>query len=288
MTGASDVAGEKPTVQSRIATALVPARLRPRLFGAMRAARYRGHEVYCPCCETEFKRFIAHRGVDERRCPGCGSLERHRLLIEFLRDGTDLFEAPLRMLHVAPEYGLKQRLERLENLSYRTADLDSPLAMDRVDLLDMPYGDCSFDVVLCSHVLEHVADDRRALSEIRRVLVADGRALLMSPIDRDLEQTLEDPEVTSSPERHRIFGQGDHLRRYGRDFANRVAAAGFTVEVVGYVKEFTAQDVARKGLQRRESKTSPFCDDDIFLCRPAEREDAGAVIPLASALSNDA
>ncbi len=235
----------------------------------------------------EFKRFIAHRGVADRRCPGCGSLERHRLLVEFLRDGTDLFAAPLSVLHVAPEYGLKQRLERLGNLNYRTADLDSPLAMDSVDLLDMPYSDASFDVVLCSHVLEHVADDRRALSEIRRVLVPDGRALLMSPIDGDLGETVEDPSVTSMTERHRVFGQSDHLRRYGRDFADRVATAGFAVEVVSYIEKFTPQEVARKGLQRRESKTSPFRDDDIFLCRRVEGDDAGNVTRFASALSSE-
>lgn len=138
--------------------------------------------------------------------------------------------------------------------------------MDKVDLLDMPYPDRSFDVLICSHVLEHVADDRRALREIRRVLVPGGRAILMSPIDQDLSVTLEDPSVTTLSDRLRIFGQEDHVRRYGCDFAERVEAEGFDVEVISYVDRFTSEEIARNGL-RRESTLFPI--DDIFLCRPA-------------------
>ena len=115
----------------------------------------------------------------------------------FPRRHTDLLVAEHSVLHVAPEYALQRQLRRLDNLDYRSADLDSPLAMDHVDLLDMPYGDESFDVVICNHVLEHVADDRRALREIGRVLRADGYAVIMSPIDAALECTLEDPQVSS-------------------------------------------------------------------------------------------
>jgi SAM-dependent methyltransferase len=253
-----------PSWQRRVARSLVPARIRPRLFGAVRSVRHRGHEVYCPLCEGEFDSFIPHRAVSPGRCPRCGSLERHRLLISFLCERGDLFAGSLSVLHIAPEYGLQRRLRRLGNLTYRSVDLDSPLAMDKADLLNMPYPDGSFDVVICSHVLEHVADDLIALSEIRRVLASDGRAILMSPIDDELSETLEDPTVTSPAERHRVFGQSDHLRRYGRDFAKRVTAAGFAVEVVSCIDGCDPEKIARQGL-RRESKL--FSNDDIFICR---------------------
>lgn len=266
---------DEPSTQTRIARALVPARMRPRLFGAVRSARHRGHEVYCSCCENEFSGFIPHRGVASRRCPRCGSLERHRLLIDFLFKRTDMLEAPLSVLHVAPEYGLQRRLLRLRNISYRSADLDSPLAMDSVDLLNMPYPDGSFDVVLCSHVLEHVADDKLALREIRRVLVSGGRAIIMSPIDRDLPETFADPAVRAPDERHRVFGQSDHLRRYGRDFGARVAAEGFAVDVATHIDRFSADEIARQGLRR--DSASLFREDDIFVCVPTTDADPGPV-----------
>jgi SAM-dependent methyltransferase len=257
-----------PSPYRRVARSLVPARMRPGLFGAVRSARHRGHDVYCPCCGGEFGGFIAHRGVRPGRCPRCGSLERHRLLVDFLHARTDLFTARLSMLHIAPEYSLQRRLRKLENLSYRSADLYSPLAMDKVDLLDMPYTDGSFDVVMCNHVLEHVADDRLALSEIRRVLVADGRAIIMCPIDEQLADTIEDQSVTSPLERDRVFGQSDHLRRYGRDFAVRVAASGFAVETISHLGTLDAEKIDREGL-RGDGKLFP--NDDIFVCRPTPR-----------------
>jgi SAM-dependent methyltransferase len=248
---------------TRLSSSLTPSRVRPQLVGAIRSLHRRGDAVQCPVCDGAFDRFIAHRRRAFARCPRCGSLERHRLLVGFLRERTDLFTARLRVLHVAPEYALQRRLRKLSNLSYRSADLDSPLAMDRIDLLDMSYPDGAFDVVICNHVLEHVADDRLALGEIRRVLVPGGRAILMSPIDVDLAATFEDPSVSTPAERDRVFGQSDHLRRYGRDFAERVAATGFAVEAVSYIDALDPAQIVRNGL-RREGEL--FRDDDIFVC----------------------
>jgi SAM-dependent methyltransferase len=250
-----------------VARALVPARLRPQLAGAVRSMQHRGTTVQCPCCGGSFDRFIPHRGRPYAKCPRCGSLERHRLLIGFLRRHTDLLVAEHSVLHVAPEYALQRQLRRLDNLDYRSADLDSPLAMDHVDLLDMPYGDESFDVVICNHVLEHVADDRRALREIGRVLRANGYAIVMSPIDTALDCTLEDPQISSPEERHRVFGQSDHLRRYGTDFARRVADEGFEVETVSYLDESDELQIGREGLRR---EGGAFAEDDIFVCRKVE------------------
>ena len=262
----TDPTDEHPSRLAGVARTLVPARLRPRLAGAARSIRHRGTAVHCPCCGGSFARFIPHRGRPYAKCPRCGALERHRLLIEFLRRHTDLLVAERSVLHVAPEYALQRQLRRLGNLSYRSADLDSPLAMDRVDLLELPYAEESFDVVICNHVLEHVADDRRALREIDRVLRADGFAIVMSPIDAALGSTLEDPRVRSLAERHRVFGQSDHLRRYGRDFARRVAGEGFDVDTVRYLDELDERQIAREGLRR---EGGAFAEDDIFMCRKA-------------------
>jgi len=183
-----------------------------------------------------------------------------------MRERTDLFTGALRVLHVAPEWCLQRELQQLPNLDYVSADLDSPIAMDHVDLLDLPYDADSFDVVICNHVLEHVADDRRGLDEIRRVLRDDGRAIIMSPIDGATASTVEDEHVDTPEERLRVYWQRDHMRRYGRDFADRVAAQGFSVETITYIDHFDATQIERQGL-RRESAL--FSDDDIFVCRPA-------------------
>jgi SAM-dependent methyltransferase len=159
---------------------------------------------------------------------------------------------------------LARALRSVPTIDYLSADLESPLAMDHVDLLDLPYKAGSFDVVICSHVLEHVEDDLLGLQEIRRVLRPDGRAILMAPIDDACDHTIEDPSVTSPGARHRLYGQADHLRRYGRDFGARVAEQGFDVEAVRYIDQLDADQIEREGL-RRSGDLFPY--DDIFVCR---------------------
>ncbi len=103
--------------------------------------------------------------------------------------------------------------------------------MEVMDIHDIQYPDDVFDVIYCSHVLEHVADDRQAMREFYRVLKPNGWAILMVPITAD--KTFEDPFLTDPAERLRLFGQEDHVRRYGPDFADRIQEAGFRVEIVG-------------------------------------------------------
>jgi SAM-dependent methyltransferase len=257
----------KPSALRRALRAAVPGRARPMVAGTLRPLRYRGTAVRCPCCSSEFSRFIPHRGRPFAKCPRCGALERHRLLVGYLRDQTALFAQPLRVLHVAPEWCLLRELRRQPNLDYVTADLDSPLAEHHVDLLDLPFSDGSFDWVICNHVLEHVADDRTALQEIRRVLRPGGVAILMSPIDTDCRATVEDPSIVSPEERHRIYGQRDHLRRYGRDFAARVAEQNFEVTGVSYLDQLDHDQVERQGLRRQHEL---FSDEEIFVCRATD------------------
>ncbi len=253
---------------------LMPGERRHRLLGAVRGALYRGNAVECPCCGLSFSRFLPHRGRERAKCPGCGSLERHRVLWLFLERETDLFERPGAMLHVAPEYSLQRRLSRLPGLRYTSGDIESPLADVELDLMDMPFADASFDFLICNHVLEHVEDDRRALAEIERVLVPGGWAILMCPVDGRRATTLEDPAATTPAERHRLFGQADHMRLYGRDYADRLAAAGFEVRAERYVEACDSSSVARCGL-RREGDAA-FGEEDVFFCVKPASDDGRA------------
>jgi SAM-dependent methyltransferase len=233
------------------------------LAQALRRARalwLRGGRVECPVCGGRFRGFLPG-GPDRRpgaQCPGCGALERHRLLWIYLRERTSLFRDPLRLLHLAPERHLQRCLRSLPRLRVVSGDLDSPLAEARLDLARLPFREGAFDALLCSHVLEHVADARGALRELRRVLRPGGWAILQSPVDAARAVTFEDPTVATPRERMRWFGQADHVRVFGRDYPEWLRAAGFEVTVDGYVRELDAERAARWGLDREE---------DVYFCR---------------------
>jgi len=246
-----------PGSRSRTA-GLVRAAERARLRLWARLAR--GEGVECPCCGGRFRRFVPY-GVRPRRpnaqCPACGAVERHRLLWLFLRERTDLFTRPQRLLHVAPEAVFAERLCRQPGLRYVSADLDSPIAGVRVDVQRPPFAAAAFAALLFHHVLVHVPDDRRAMAELRRVLRPGGWAVLQSPIDSALAVTNEDASITDPRERERRFGQSDHLRQYGRDYADRLRAAGFEVSAERFFKSLPAEQRARYGLK----------GETIWLCR---------------------
>jgi SAM-dependent methyltransferase len=189
-------------------------------------------------------------------CPSCGALPRHRVDGLFLLERIDP-EKPLRLLHVAPEPGIRQSLQALPNVEYISADLNSAQAMAHFDVQAIPLPDESVDAIVCNHVLEHVDDDRKAMAEFLRVLRGGGWAMLQVPIDDQLGTTFEDPSVTDPRERERLFGQYDHVRLYGRDYPDRLGEIGFAVEVVPYGRRFAADEVARYGLD--ESEVIYFC-----------------------------
>ena len=176
-------------------------------------------------------------------CPRCGSLERHRLL------GLWLARNPvsgMEVLHFSPEPVVAKMLKKSAR-SYISADLDpNRLEIDRVlNIEAIDLSDNSFNAVVCSHVLEHV-NDEKALSEIYRVLVPGGKAILMVPIIEGWDTTFEDPTINTPQDRRKFYGQSDHVRWFGRDFRDRVRAAGFQLE------EFTAEEpeVSRYKLTR--------------------------------------
>jgi len=218
--------------------------------------------IFCPCCARSFTHFLPF-GVIPRpnaMCPGCGSLERHRMLWLYLKDRRDFFIDTLTVLHFAPEDALRAVLSSLPNLDYITADIEPGRAMREIDITDTPFEANRFDVILCMHVLEHVPDDRKALSELFRILKPGGWAIVQSPIDRQRRETFEDPTVVSPKERERLFGQRDHVRVYGRDYSARLGQAGFDLTVEDYGKRLSPERIAQCALGS---------DLDIFVCSKA-------------------
>jgi SAM-dependent methyltransferase len=166
----------------------------------------------------------------------------------FLKEKTDFFSAPLKVLHVAPEYCFLKRFEKLDNLDYITADLESPLAKVKMDVHDIPFEDNTFDAVFCNHTLEHVDDDIRALTELHRVLKQGGWGIIQSPINIQRKETYEDPSVTSEKEREIHFGQKDHVREYGLDYPLRLEKAGFKVNIDKSIEQMDPEEIQRYGL----------------------------------------
>jgi SAM-dependent methyltransferase len=227
--------------------------------------RYIGRAVECPLCGARFRSFAPELWDGARwhgsrsRCPGCGSLARHRFLWLHLTSAGLLDGAPS-VLHLAPEAVVAQGLRDAAG-QYVSADLEPGRADVAADLTALPFGDESFDLIVCSHVLEHVPDDRAAMRELHRVLRPGGVALVQTPVNYEQTGTYEDPGVLDPSERQRHFSQFDHVRVYGPDLRERLEAAGFTVAVVD-AGELGPQTLARHGLQPGAS----VLRNDIYVC----------------------
>jgi hypothetical protein len=229
----------------------VPRKYLQRVSGVglkVLAVFYRGNNVTCPVCERSFKKFLPYGRIKPREnalCPNCLSLERHRLMWLYLKEKTPFFDSSLHVLHIAPESCFIKRFEKIHGQNYITADIESPLAKVKMDIHNIPFKQNTFDVVLCNHVLEHVADDIKAMNEIYRVLKPGGFAILQVPFFNPIpEKTFEDATITDKREREKIFGQDDHVRKYGTDYPERIRQSGLTPREDLYVDKL--QESARK------------------------------------------
>jgi SAM-dependent methyltransferase len=223
---------------------------------------YRGAEVSCPCCGREFGAFAPDWNRPGAICPGCGAHERHRSLCLYLEERTEIGKRPLSLLHFAPEYALSERLRNAPGLEYVTADLVPDTADLELDITRMALTDRSFDAIICSHVLEHVEDDRSAMRELYRVLRPGGWALVLVPLDPDREATYEDPAIATPDQRREAYWQEDHVRLYSLDIADRLRDAGFDVTTEYFADGLPPSAADRFGLIR---------PDVIFRCeRPVE------------------
>lgn len=166
----------------------------------------------------------------------------------YLKERTGFHRDHLSVLHLGPEIFLKQAFSRMPNLRYTTADLKRSAVDLRLDIMSMPFGRDTFDVVMASHILEHVENDRAALREILRILRPGGFAFLQVPLDPARATTLEDPSIRLPLDRLHAYLQEDHVRLYGRDYADRVSQCGFVVRSENPAAELSAQEVARYGL----------------------------------------
>jgi SAM-dependent methyltransferase len=237
-----------------------PYRYIPIVSEAYRAVRrvyrrraYAGAEVSCPVCGGGFASWVGRspHGI----CPGCDAAARHRILCLHLGQCADVYGPGRRLLHFAPEPCLTRHFRSVDGLEYTSADLSAPGADVHTDITAQVFPDQSFDAVVCCHVLEHIPDDRKAMRELFRVLRPGGTLFAMVPY-RAHEETVEDPSIRDPKERARLYGQEDHVRRYGSDFADRLREAGFSV----------AEERVARTLSEEERRRWGVWDDVLFVC----------------------
>lgn len=242
------------------------------------ALLFKGSEFECPVCGSKLRTFLPG-GLDveiirklnivgagrfeNQMCPVCKAFNRERLFMLYLLRMTDIFSKKLKVLHIAPEKEIQNILKKSGNLEHISSDLDSPLADIKMDITSIQFPDDSFDVILCNHVLEHVPEDVKAISEFSRVLKKNGWAVLQVPISYELESTYEDFSVVDPQDREKHFGQNDHVRVYGVDYFDRLSKGGLKVKPVETTKFLTVEEIHRFGVIKEEK---------IFYCENGKPE----------------
>ena len=213
--------------------------------------------VECPFCKWQGKNFLSY-GVKKRKnaqCPKCGSLERHRLYYLYLKNIIPK-NKKIKVLHFAPEKILSNLFKSFNNIEYLSADLNPKKAMIKQDITKITLKDNTFDIIFCSHVLEHIEDDIKAMKEIYRVLNLEGFAILQVPIEEDRNETYENSSLTTERERLKAFGQKDHVRIYGKDYKKRLEKAGFKVKIENFFNTLDPQVIKKFGL----------VEENIYFC----------------------
>ena len=216
---------------------------------------FKGSNFTDPIDGKSYRKFLPY-GYGKQRAnalsPGTLSLERHRQMWLYLQNETDFFTAKLKVLHIAPEQEFVRKFKKMKNLDYTSADLFSPIVDVKADIVDLPFEDNSFDVIICNHVLEHIVDDRKAMSELYRVMKSGGWGIVQVPMKNSLEKTYEDFTITDPKERQKHFGQYDHVRWYGMDYFDRLKSVGFDADINFYSQKFSEAEIKRFGLNKNE------------------------------------
>jgi SAM-dependent methyltransferase len=206
--------------------------------------------VQCNICGWGGRHFLSDSWHNHINCPRCGSGVRHRLFLAALQNIDELSFDKLiynnTILHFAPEEIISSTIQG-KAAHYVTADYLRQDCDFKVDMSNMPeIKNESFNIVIAFDVLEHVPDYQKALDEVHRVLSPKGFGIFTVPQKDNLMVTYEDSTVVTPQERTKHFGQYDHLRIFGADFARTVEQKGFSVTAVD--ESMFPEDIKRKHL----------------------------------------
>ncbi len=191
------------------------------------ALSYRGTAYQCNLCHYRLRQFVQLSSGD-LLCPRCGSLGRTRGLWALINDQVK----DKKLLHFSPPKALRSRLQTSNTKTYTTSDYMGEFTSDKqYDLCDIALQDNAIDMILCFHVLEHIEDDHKAISELYRILLPGGQAYIQTPFKSG--EIYEDSSLRTPRERKVYFGQEDHVRIYSPDgLRARLQNGGFKVELI--------------------------------------------------------
>lgn len=195
--------------------------------------KFIGDKYQCNICNKKIKSFITVN--NDRLCPRCGSLQRTRRLWNILQ--TEFLKEKQKILDFSPSRSI-YRVMKKGNYFYFSSDLSRDFISDvTYDITDIDSVDNNFNLIICSHILEHIEDDLKAMNELIRVLKKGGYCIVQTP-SKDGE-IIEDYSIISPEDRERHFGQPDHVRIYSIEgLKNRLESVGFQVEIRSFNEEY--------------------------------------------------
>lgn len=226
----------------------------------------------CYTCGSEVDKFLPYRegnfeittylemlqitGSDTENffCPNCRCTDRDRHLLMYF-DRLELWSRLKgRILHIAPETKITQRIMTLEPVEYIRGDQNSHSEeIISLDVTHLQFADNYFDFIICNHVLEHILDLNKGLLELFRVLKPGGMAVLQTPYSELLHQTLEDPGINTDELRLFFYAQEDHVRMFGKDLFEKIKSVGFEVDVMNHEDVLSDMSYIKYGINPRES-----------------------------------
>jgi len=224
--------------------------------------------VSCFCNDKILESFDSFNSRLNAQCPSCKSLERHRLTAYFLNKHNLSFE---KTLHFAPEPQLYKLFSSISK-KYICGDMSTEKFkipnIIKIDITNIPFRK-EFDFIYASHILEHIIDDTKAMTEIYNALVENGRFIALVPQKLSLKTTYEDATIVSEEEREKHFGQKDHVRWYGLDFTQRLKDVGFYIKIhyIEGMKEYIDNMICDEKVQlanNEELKKFGFFRSDII------------------------
>ena len=229
------------------------------------------NDPICPCCNYQGPFSTPSFRNQKVQCPKCGSLERQRFVyLAWSNHIHEQISQNSNILHISNEKSIQTLLKRYSKPPglYRCCELNPKKhGVLNIDITRIPDSIHSIDLIYASHILEHIVDDYKALSELYRILKPDGLAIILVPQKFTLEQTYEDNTITSPEDRLKHFGDKDHVRYYGLDFIDRLSKTGFVVDIIA-PKNFTINFTqARKIIYlTADEKKNILSNDIIYLC----------------------
>ena len=227
-------------------------------FSKLKCYFNKGDTHYCACCAKTYASFVSF-GILPRSnalCPNCFSLERTRLLWLYLKNELKVEQEKLKILHVSPEHAIRERLKTLPNIDYLSGDIHKGRADIVLDVTKISFPNNYFDVVICSHVLGFVADEAKALSELRRVCKEKHKVIIQTHFN-PFEKTKDLPKSDTFGDHE--YKESDLLRIHGYDFVEKLENAGFQVEVLDYAKKFSEEEQKRQSFGNGERELLILC-----------------------------